>query len=221
MFPLYNTVRSRRFPFVNWMLILLNGLIFTYEITLNSEGLHRFILNWGLVPFQLASDYAASWVTLFSSMFIHGSWIHILGNMWTLMIFGDNVEDRMGHGRFLFFYLLCGIGAASMQVLLSSSSHIPLIGASGAIAGVLGAFLVLYPHARIVSLAPILFIFTLAEIPAIIYLGLWFILQLFSGWQSLQGAVTDGIAWWAHIGGFLFGIITARTFTKKRVYKER
>lgn len=221
MFPLYNTARSRRFPFVNWMLILLNGLIFTYEITLNAEGLRRLILTWGLVPVQLASDYAANWVTVFSSMFMHGGWIHILGNMWTLMIFGDNVEDSLGHGPYLLFYLLCGVAAAMMQFVLHPSSQLPLIGASGAIAGVLGAFLILHPRARIVSLAPILFIFTLAEIPAVIYLGLWFVLQLFSGWLSLRGIVTDGVAWWAHIGGFLFGMITVSTFTKMRFYVER
>lgn len=216
MFPLYDTVRSRRFPFINWMLILLNGLIFYYEITLGEDRLNRFILNWGLIPAQLTSNYAESWLTVFTSMFLHGGWLHILGNMWTLFIFGDNIEDRMGHGNYLVFYLLSGAAAAILQSVLMSASQVPMIGASGAIAGVLGAYLILYPRARIASLVPIFFIFTLVEIPAVIYLGIWFVLQLFSGWSALQGAASGGIAWWAHIGGFVFGVITVHLFTKRR-----
>lgn len=216
MFPLYDTVRSRRFPFINWMLILLNGLIFYYEITLGEDRLYRFILNWGLIPAQLTSNYAESWLTVFTSMFLHGGWLHILGNMWTLFIFGDNIEDRMGHGNYLVFYLLSGAAAAILQSVLMPASQVPMIGASGAIAGVLGAYLILYPRARIASLVPILFIFTLVEIPAVIYLGIWFVLQLFSGWSALQGAASGGIAWWAHIGGFVFGVITVQLFTKRR-----
>ena len=216
MFPLYDTVRSRRFPFINWMLILLNGLIFYYEITLGEDRLNRFILNWGLIPAQLTSNYAESWLTVFTSMFLHGGWLHILGNMWTLFIFGDNIEDRMGHGNYLIFYLLSGAAAAILQSVLMPASQVPMIGASGAIAGVLGAYLILYPRARIASLVPIFFIFTLVEIPAVIYLGIWFVLQLFSGWSALQGAASGGIAWWAHIGGFLFGVITVHLFTKRR-----
>ena len=216
MFPLYDTVRSRRFPFINWMLILLNGLIFYYEITLGEDRLNRFILNWGLIPAQLTSNYAESWLTVFTSMFLHGGWLHILGNMWTLFIFGDNIEDRMGHGNYLVFYLLSGAAAAILQSVLMPASQVPMIGASGAIAGVLGAYLILYPRARIASLVPIFFIFTLVEIPAVIYLGIWFVLQLFSGWSALQGAASGGIAWWAHIGGFVFGVITVHLFTKRR-----
>lgn len=216
MFPLYDTVRSRRFPFINWMLILLNGLIFYYEITLGEDRLNRFILNWGLIPAQLTSNYAESWLTVFTSMFLHGGWLHILGNMWTLFIFGDNIEDRMGHGNYLVFYLLSGAAAAILQSVLMPASQVPMIGASGAIAGVLGAYLILYPRARIASLVPILFIFTLVEIPAVIYLGIWFVLQLFSGWSALQGAASGGIAWWAHIGGFVFGVITVLLFAKRR-----
>jgi membrane associated rhomboid family serine protease len=216
MFPLYDTVRSRRFPFINWMLILLNGLIFYYEITLGEDKLNRFILNWGLIPAQLTSNYAESWLTVFTSMFLHGGWLHILGNMWTLFIFGDNIEDRMGHGNYLVFYLLSGAAAAILQSVLMPASQVPMIGASGAIAGVLGAYLILYPRARIASLVPIFFIFTLVEIPAVIYLGIWFVLQLFSGWSALQGAASGGIAWWAHIGGFVFGVITVHLFTKRR-----
>ncbi len=216
MFPLYDTLRSRRFPIVNWMLIILNGMVFYYELKLNEAGLERFLHSWGLIPFQLASSPAETWITIFTSMFLHGGWFHILSNMWILAIFGDNIEDRLGGGRYLIFYLLGGTAAALLEVYLSPSSNLPMIGASGAIAGVLGAYLILFPRARIVSLVPIIFIFTLVEIPAIIFLGFWFISQLFSGWLALQGADMSGIAWWAHIGGFVFGMLAIRLFVRRR-----
>ena len=216
MIPLYSTLRSRRFPLVNWMLIILNGMLFYYELKMGKAGLNRFIHDWGLVPFQLTSNYAEEWVTIFTSMFLHGGWFHILSNMWILAIFGNNVEYRMGGGRYLIFYLLSGTAAALMQAWFSPVRDMPMIGASGAIAGVLGAYLILFPQARIASLVPILFIFTIVEIPAVIFLGFWFISQLFSGWLALQGADTSGVAWWAHIGGFIFGMITVRIFARRR-----
>lgn len=216
MFPLYDTLRPRRFPLVNWTLILLNGLVFYFELTMGEERLHSFILEWGLVPARLTSNYAETWVTIFTSMFLHGGWVHILGNMWTLVIFGDNIEDRMGHGRYLTFYLLSGIAAALLQTYLAPSSQTPMIGASGAIAGVLGAYIILFPRARVASLVPVLFLFTLVELPAVVYLGFWFVLQLFSGWLALQGSVANSVAWWAHIGGFVFGLIAVRLFARRR-----
>lgn len=216
MFPLYDTVRSRRFPIINWMLVLLNGLVFYYELTLGETELHRFILDWGLVPAQLALDSTESWLRILSSMFLHGGWFHIISNMWILIIFGDNIEDRMGSGRYLIFYLLSGTAAALMQTFLYPASNIPMVGASGAIAGVLGAYLVLYPRARIASLVPILFIFTIIELPALIFLGFWFISQLFQGWLALGGADMSGVAWWAHIGGFVFGLLMVRLFARRR-----
>ena len=216
MFPLYDTLRPRRFPLVNWTLILLNGLVFYYEVTMGEERLRSFIFEWGLIPAQLTSNYAEAWVTVFTSMFLHGGWVHILGNMWTLVIFGDNIEDRMGHGRYLIFYLLSGVAAALLQTYLAPSNQTPMIGASGAIAGVLGAYIVLFPRAQVASLVPILFLFTLVELPAIVYLGFWFVLQLFSGWVALQGTVTNGVAWWAHIGGFVFGLIAVHLFARRR-----
>lgn len=216
MFPLYDTVRSRRFPIINWMLVLLNGLVFYYELTLGETELHRFILDWGLVPAQLALDSTESWLRILSSMFLHGGWFHIISNMWILIIFGDNIEDRMGSGRYLIFYLLSGTAAALMQAFLYPASNIPMVGASGAIAGVLGAYLVLYPRARIASLVPILFIFTIIELPALIFLGFWFISQLFQGWLALGGADMSGVAWWAHIGGFVFGLLMVRLFARRR-----
>ncbi|WKZ41306.1 MAG: rhomboid family intramembrane serine protease [Anaerolineales bacterium] len=216
MFPLYDTVRSRRFPIINWMLVLLNGLVFYYELTLGETELHRFILDWGLVPAQLALDSTESWLRILSSMFLHGGWFHIISNMWILIIFGDNIEDRMGSMRYLIFYLLSGTAAALMQAFLYPTSNIPMVGASGAIAGVLGAYLVLYPRARIASIVPIVFIFTIIELPALIFLGFWFVSQLFQGWLALGGADMSGVAWWAHIGGFVFGLLMVRLFARRR-----
>ena len=216
MFPLYDTLRSRRFPIVNWMLIILNGMAFYYELKLGEAGLNRFIHTWGLIPFQLISNPAGTWITIFTSMFLHGGWFHILSNMWVLAIFGDNIEDRVGGGRYLIFYLLSGMAAALMQTFFSSTSDQPMIGASGAIAGVLGAYLILYPRARIASLVPIFFIFTIIEIPATIFLGFWFVSQLFSTWLALHGVDMSGIAWWAHIGGFVFGMLAVKLFTGRR-----
>ena len=161
MFPLYDTLRSRRFPIVNWMLILLNGMAFYYELKLGEAGLNRFIHTWGLIPFQLTSSPAETWITIFTSIFLHGGWFHILSNLWVLAIFGDNIEDRMGSGRYLIFYLLGGMAASLMQVFISPASNQPMVGASGAIAGVLGAYIILFPRARIASLVPIFFIFTI------------------------------------------------------------
>ena len=216
MFPLYDTLRPRRFPFVNWMLIILNGVVFFYELKLGKAGLSRFIQTWGLIPYQLTSDPAQTWITIFTSMFLHGGWFHILGNLWFLVIFGDNIEDRIGGGPYLIFYFLSGTIAALVEVVLSPGSDLAIIGASGAIAGVLGAYLTLFPHARIASIVPIFFIFTLVEVPAVLFLGFWFVLQLFSGWLMLQGADMSGIAWWAHIGGFIFGMLAIRLFVSRR-----
>ena len=169
MFPLYDTVRSRRFPLINLMLILVNVLAFLYEMQMDPSVLKEFIFEWGLIPVRLLNGPAAAWSTIFTSMFLHGGWFHIINNMWVLFIFGDNVEARMGGIRYLFFYLFCGVAAGLFQTYVLSSSQQPMIGASGAVAGVLGAYLILFPHSRIASLVPILFIFTIIEIPALIF----------------------------------------------------
>ena len=218
MIPLYDTLHSRRFPLVNWLLIGLNVLVFLYELTLSPAGLDRFTRVWGLVPAQLMAHPITAWVTIFTGMFLHGGWFHILSNMWVLFIFGDNVEDRLGGARYLIFYLLSGVAAALMETFIQPGSNVPTIGASGAIAGVLGAYLILYPRARVASLVPILFIFTIIEIPAVIFLLFWFVSQLFSGWLSLQGATASGIAWWAHVGGFIFGMAAVGLFAQRRTY---
>jgi membrane associated rhomboid family serine protease len=218
MIPLYDTIRSRRFPLVNWMLIALNVLVFLYEVRLGGAGLERFIRAWALIPARLISHPETAWVTIFSSMFMHGGWLHILSNMWVLYIFGDNVEERLGGQRYLIFYLLSGVAAALLQTYILQDSGAPMIGASGAIAGVLGGYLVQFPRARVASLVPIFFIFTIIEIPATIFLLFWFILQLFSGLFALQGGGASGIAWWAHIGGFLFGLLSVSLFAQRRLY---
>jgi membrane associated rhomboid family serine protease len=218
MIPLYDTLHSRRFPLVNWLLIGLNALVFIYELTLPPAGLDRLTRIWGLVPEQLLAHPSALWMTIFTAMFLHGGWFHILSNMWVLFIFGDNVEDRLGGARYLIFYLLSGVAAALMETFILPGSRVPMIGASGAIAGVLGAYLVLYPRAKVASLVPILFIFTIIEIPAVLFLLFWFVTQLFSGWLTLQGSAGSGVAWWAHVGGFVFGMVAVGLFAQRRTY---
>ncbi len=219
MIPLYDTVRTRKFPVVNILLIVVNVLVFLYELQLSPSALDRFIATWGLVSAHVVREPAIAWVTIFTSMFLHGGWLHIIGNMWFLYIFGDNVESRMGGMRYLIFYLLSGVAAALLQIFVLPTSQVPTIGASGAIAGVLGAYLISFPRARIASLVPIIFIFTIIEIPAAIFLILWFLLQLYSGLFAV-GANASGIAWWAHVGGFVFGMLAISFFATGAVYRN-
>lgn len=216
MFPLYDTARSRKFPIINLTLIVANVLAYLYELQMGSGALENFIFAWGLIPVRLMSDPTNTWNTIYSSMFLHGGWFHIINNMWVLFIFGDNVEARMGSLKYLIFYLLCGTAAGLLQTYVLPSSQVPMIGASGAVAGVLGAYLVFYPRSRVASLVPIFFIFTIIEIPAFIYLIFWFLSQLYSGWLSFQGIGGSGIAWWAHIGGFVFGLFMSFFFANRR-----
>ena len=216
MFPLYETVRSRKFPLVNLTLILANVLVFLYELQLGPDALKDFIFIWGLIPANLFSDLQTTWITFFSSMFLHGGWFHIINNLWVLFIFGDNVEAGMGKIRYLVFYLLSGVAAGLLQSYIQPSSTVPMIGASGAIAGVLGAYLILFPRSRIASLVPILFIFTIVEIPAMLFLIFWFVSQLYSGLGAIGGGGESGIAWWAHIGGFMFGALMVSFFAVRR-----
>ena len=216
MFPLYDTVRSRKFPLVNLTLILANVLVFLYELQLGPDALKEFIFTWGLIPANVFSDPQTSWMTFFSSMFLHGGWFHIINNVWVLFIFGDNVEAGMGKIRYLVFYMLSGVAAGLLQSYILPSSTVPMIGASGAVAGVLGAYLILFPRSRIASLVPILFIFTIVEIPATLFLIFWFLSQLYSGLGALRGGGDSGIAWWAHIGGFMFGALMVSFFAVRR-----
>ncbi len=219
MIPLYDTVRTRKFPWVNVFLIAVNVLAFLYELQLSPPALEHFIFAWGLVPAHLTRDLSTAWITIFTAMFLHGGWFHLISNMWFLHIFGDNVEGRLGGARYLLFYLLSGVAAVLLQTYLLPTSNVPMIGASGAIAGVLGAYLVFFPRSRIASLVPIIFIFTIIEIPAAIFLILWFVTQLYSGLFAMQGAAASGIAWWAHIGGFVFGLIMVFFFARRTTYR--
>jgi len=221
MIPLYDTVRSRRFPFINIVLILANTVAFLYEIQMGPSALKGFIFRWGLIPSHFWNTPSSAWITIFTAMFLHGGWFHIISNMWFLYIFGDNVEERMGGVRYLIFYLLSGMAAGLLQAYVLPTSAEPMIGASGAIAGVLGAYLILYPRSRIASLVPILFIFTIIEIPAFLFLLFWFGSQIYSGLFAIPGGGASGIAWWAHIGGFIFGVIMVSFFAVRRtVYRN-
>ncbi len=201
MIPLRDVIPSRTTPYVTITIIALNALVFLYQLTLGEQG-NDFVLYFGLIP------AAFSWVTVITSMFLHGGLMHFGGNMLYLWIFGDNVEDRMGHGRFVVFYLLCGMAAALAQTIMVPDSTIPMVGASGAIAGVMGAYFVLYPKSRIVTLVPIFIFFHIMEIPAIFFLGIWFLMQFAYGVGSVATATSGGggVAFWAHVAGFVAGI---------------
>jgi membrane associated rhomboid family serine protease len=201
MIPLRDVIPSRTTPVVTMALIALNTLVFLYEQTLPERYFRLFVATYGLVP----SDFDA--VSMVTSMFLHGGWAHFLGNMLYLWIFGDNVEDRVGHGRYLFFYLGCGAVAAIAQSLINPDSRIPMIGASGAISGILGAYIVMFPHSRVLTLVPIFIIVEIIEIPAAVLLGIWFLMQLLSGLGTL-GMHQDvgGVAFWAHAAGFVAGL---------------
>ena len=203
MIPLRDVIPSRTTPIVTIAIIVVNALAFLYQLSLG-ELVNDFILEYGLVP------AAFSWVAVFTSMFLHGGLLHVGGNMLYLWIFGDNVEDRMGHGRFVVFYLLCGVAAALAQTILNPDSVVPMVGASGAIAGVMGAYFVLYPRSRIVTLVPLFMFVQVMEVPAIFFLGIWFLMQFLSGVGSIATAVAGepagGIAFWAHVAGFLAGV---------------
>ena len=201
MIPLRDIIPSRTTPVVTITLIAINVLVFLYELSLG-RAVDAFTLYWGLVP------AAFSWVTVFTSMFLHGGFMHVAGNMLYLWIFGDNVEDRMGHGRYLVFYVLCGVAAALAQTITVPDSVVPMVGASGAIAGVMGAYFVLFPHSRILAAVFLLLFLDIVEIPALFVLGFWFLMQLFSGVGSLGATTaTGGTAFWAHVGGFVVGVL--------------
>jgi membrane associated rhomboid family serine protease len=199
--PLRDVVPSRTTPYITITIIALNGLAWLFELSLPHDVLSEFITLYGVVPAAFAP------ATLVTSMFLHGSWSHVLGNMWYLWIFGDNVEDRVGHGRFIVFYLLCGIVAALGQIAVAPHSTLPTIGASGAIAGVMGAYFVLYPRSRVLTLIPWIFL-QIVELPAIVLLGFWFVMQLFSAGTIAMTTSSNGggVAFAAHVVGFLVGM---------------
>jgi len=230
MIPIKDTIPHRNQPFVTWAIIAVNVAVFLFELTLDPEDLTRFFYLFGIVPARYSHPEWARWAgfpvddywPFLTSMFLHGGWAHIIGNMWTLWIFGDNVEDRMGHSRFLAFYLLMGIAAGVTHQFINADSTLPTVGASGAIAGVLGAYFVLFPLSRIIVLFPVLFWPFFFELPAVMYLFFWFLMQLFGGTAALvRPGNQGGIAWWAHVAGFGAGVALHRFFLLPRRRRPR
>ncbi len=218
MIPLRDSQPSRTTPAVTIALIAANVLAFLFEISLDPFSRNHLIGLYGATPDHLQVH------TLITSMFLHGGWMHLIGNMWFLWIYGDNVEDVFGHGKYLLFYLLCGVAAALVHVVFNSASRVPTIGASGAIAGVMGAYLIKFPHSKIVTLIPVFVFMTTVEIPAVIILIYWFVLQVFSGVGSIgySHLSQGGVAWFAHVGGFVAGMaLVALIRTRERYHARR
>ncbi len=204
MFPLYDSSNNREtFPFVNYVLIILNVLGFYLQLT--APDFEQFVYNFAFIPADFHLLNPLAYIYIFTSIFMHGGFLHILSNMWFLHIFGDNVEDYMGHFPYLVFYLLAGIAATLGQYMISPQSVIPLVGASGAIAGVAGAYFVLFGKAKVRTLLTLGFYISTADLPAWFFLGFWFVLQILSGFTTFDPGAEGGVAWFAHIGGFLFG----------------
>lgn len=217
MIPLRDTQPSRTTPIVTVGIIVVNVLVFLYQVSLDRFSVNHLIAEYGVIPDRL---HALSLVT---SMFLHGGWMHVIGNMWFLWIYGDNVEDVLGHARYLLFYLLAGVAAALLQVALNWDSRVPMIGASGAIAGVMGAYLIKFPRSRILTLIPVFVFFTTVEIPAVFILLYWFVIQFFSGVGSIgySHLSQGGVAWFAHIGGFVAGMILILVMGTRDPYARR
>lgn len=216
MLPIRDSNPSYSTPIVNYSLICINVFVFFIEIT-SSIGMELFIYKWGLVPARYTNPEISSYfpfymqfISFFSFMFLHGGWLHLIGNMWSLYIFGDNVEDHLGSLKYLLFYILCGLVSGISHFLFNYTDNIPVVGASGAIAGIMGAYFVLYPGAKILTLIPIIIIPWFIEIPAFIFLGIWFFIQLINA----AGTDVSGIAWWAHVSGFAAGALFVGLFGK-------
>jgi membrane associated rhomboid family serine protease len=235
MIPLRDNIPSRTTPVVNYSVIAICGLAFLGQLAERGGREASLVERFGMIPLRVVApeepvpvrelvpvgtqmavierEAAPSplnpWFTLLTCIFLHGGWMHFLGNMWFLFIFGDNVEDRMGHVGYLLFYLFCGVAASAAHLITNPSSPIPTIGASGAIAGVMGAYLLLYPRAMVLSVLPIFIILQVIVLPAPVFLGIWFVIQFFQGAASITSTQTSGVAWWAHIGGFAVGFLIA------------
>jgi len=227
MFPVADDVPRRNAPFATWALVALNTWAFVVELRLSEPELRDLLFRYGLVPSQLTggAPSLAAVVPFVSSLFLHGGWLHLIGNMWMLWIFGDNVEDRIGSARFVLFYVACGLLAGALHVATNAASDVPTIGASGAVAGVLGAYFLLFPNARVLTVFPILFYPVFLVLPAVTFLGLWFLLQFWSGTLALGAPnapnASGGIAWWAHVGGFLAGVLLLGVFARPRRLRRK
>ncbi len=223
MIPLKDRNPTHRVPVVNIALIVANIAVFLYEVSLGPR-IEQFFLTFGVVPSDIVESFTSvrfrigAVSTFFTSMFLHGGWLHLAGNMLYLWVFGDNVEDKLGHGRYLVFYVVCGLAASLLHVFIAPSSSMPTVGASGAISGILGAYLFMFPRARVVTVIPIFFFLQFAELPALVVLGFWFVMQFFNGLISLgyETGGMGGVAWWAHVGGFVAGLILILPFRKYR-----
>jgi membrane associated rhomboid family serine protease len=211
MFPIKNAVPTRYPPVVTWALIAMNCTVFLFEISLSPVAEEQFVLTYGLVParyFEGSLNSPADYLPFLTNTFMHGGWLHLIINMWTLWLFGPTVEDRIGHGRYLGFYLACAICASVAHAVFNPTSVVPALGASGAIAGVLGCYMRFFPLARVIVLVPVIFIPLFFEVPAFFFVGLWFLLNLLKGATELFNASEGGgVAWWAHIGGFVVGFV--------------
>lgn len=217
MIPIRDEIPTRETPIVNYILITANIAVFIWMVLLPDSSLESFVNQNAMVPSHFTDGVSLKDVlSIFTSMFMHGGFLHIAGNMLYLWIFGDNVEDRFGHIRYLIFYIFGGVVASLTHLITNWGSSIPTVGASGAIAAVLGAYLVLFPASRIVTIIPLRFFTRLAVVPAIVVLGLWFVMQVFNGVFALGGADVGGVAVWAHVGGFVFGLIIGKIFSAPR-----
>ena len=225
MIPLKNLRPRTHFPSVTLTLIIANFLVFLYQLSLPPRALQTFLTTYSVIPARVQLALAGSHFTLaqafipfFTSMFLHAGWLHIIGNMWFLWLFGGNVEDRLGHVAYLGFYLVCGLGAGAAQTIFSLGSTIPSLGASGAIAGVLGAYIIFFPSSKILTLVTLFFWWFFARLPAVLFIGLWFLVQFLSGVSSLGSRSQGGVAWWAHVGGFLLGMLLVSGVRRKQPY---
>jgi membrane associated rhomboid family serine protease len=228
LFPIYDENPAKTVPWITLSLILTNVLVFVYELSLQSAGkLQQLFQIATLIPYEITHGVKLvphisniGILAIFTSMFMHGGWLHIIGNMWYLWIFGNNIEESLGHFKYLFFYLLCGVGGAIGHIISQPNSQVPTLGASGAIAGVLAAYLIRFPNARIVTIVPIFFFIQIIRLPALLLIGLWFFIQIASGVGSLSTQTSGGVAWFAHIGGFITGILLVLILPKKKARKS-
>ncbi|HMD31069.1 MAG TPA: rhomboid family intramembrane serine protease [Candidatus Acidoferrales bacterium] len=223
MIPLKDNTPRSSAPVVTVAIIIVNTLAFFYQLTIPNKLEPAFLMSYALVPARMTQMVGAPHVPLqvafepfLTSMFLHGGWLHLIGNMWFLWVFGDNVEDRLGHISYLFFYLFCGFGAGLAHFVANVGSAVPSLGASGAISGVLGAYIVLYPRAQVLTLVPLIIFWFTVEIPAFLVLGYWFVIQFVSGVASVGARNAGGVAWWAHIGGFVLGVLMVKMWPQRR-----
>lgn len=220
MIPLKDEIKSYSKPMITYLILTANILVYLYELALGPDK-ETFIYQFGAIPYELFNPAGInSYLTVFTSMFVHANFMHILGNMLFLWVFADNVEDRLGHIIFIFFYLICGIGAVFLHSITTPGSKIPMVGASGAISGIMGAYIIFFPRARILSLIPLGFFLRIAYLPSVFFIGIWFLYQFVLGFASM-GVRGGGVAYFAHIGGFIIGLLFALPFriSKKKNYE--